>query len=244
MSLLLFFLGEEMPENQISFKTRVKNALIQYAGVYYSQFVCKDYLLISDAFHKQAYYILSAEKDNFLHLTGVTTSLSPSSFFDKCLNGSLEEDDFDLTSHGQDEKASKGSIRRKIKSLPYIGGLISASSYVEEDFRKNSVFCSIASSDGSCTMGFIAVPKARPKTLLIGNELDSAKAQPLKIILMKSRSDTLFDTVIAGNDNDLVSNYELIKTHIDAALNSRILSAFPNEKNPESIKSTEEPSES
>lgn len=65
-----------MPENQISFKTRVKNALIQYAGVYYSQFVCKDYLLISDAFHKQAYYILSAEKDNFLHLTGVTTSLS------------------------------------------------------------------------------------------------------------------------------------------------------------------------
>ena len=93
-------------------------------------------------------------------------------------------------------------------------------------------------------MGFIAVPKARPKTLLIGNELDSAKAQPLKIILMKSRSDTLFDTVIAGNDNDLVSNYELIKTHIDAALNSRILSAFPNEKNPESIKSTEEPSES
>ena len=166
------------------------------------------------------------EKDNFLHLTGVTTSLSPSSFFDKCLNGSLEEDDFDLTSHGQDEKASKGSIRRKIKSLPYIGGLISASSYVEEDFRKNSVFCSIASSDGSCTMGFIAVPKARPKTLLIGNELDSAKAQPLKIILMKSRSDTLFDTVIAGNDNDLVSNYELIKTHIDAALNSRILSAY------------------
>ena len=66
MSLLLFFLGEEMPENQISFKTRVKNALIQYAGVYYTQFVCKDYLLISDAFHKQAYYILSAEKDNFL----------------------------------------------------------------------------------------------------------------------------------------------------------------------------------
>lgn len=163
------------------------------------------------------------------NLTGVTTSLSPSSFFDKCLNGSLEEDDFDLTSHGQDEKASKGSIRRKIKSLPYIGGLISASSYVEEDFRKNSVFCSIASSDGSCTMGFIAVPKARPKTLLIGNELDCTKARPLKIILMKNRSDALFNTVISGSDTDLVSNYELIKPHIDSTLSRRILAAFPKE---------------
>ena len=174
----------------------------------------------------------------------MTTSLSPSSFFDKCLNGTLEEEDFELASHGQDEKASKGSIRRKIKSLPYIGGLISGSSYVEEDFRKNSVFCSIASSDGSCTMGFIAVPKARPKTLLIGNELDNAKAKPIKIILMKSRSDALFDKVIAGNDSDLVSNYELIKNHIDAALNSRILAAFPKETPPESTKPTGESSES
>ena len=88
-----------MPDNQVSFKTRVKNTLIQYAGVYYTQFVCKDYLLISDAFHKRAYYILSAEKDNSLHLTGVTTSLSPSSFFDKCLNGTLEEEDFELAVH-------------------------------------------------------------------------------------------------------------------------------------------------
>lgn len=216
-----------MPDNQISFKARVKNTLIQYSGVYYTQFVCKDYLLISDAFHKKAYYILSAEKDNFLHLTGVTTSMSSSSFFDKCLNGSLEEDDFELTSHGQDEKASKGSIRRKIKSLSSIGSLISASSYVEEDFRKNKVYCSIASSDGSCTMGFIAVPKARPKTLLIGNELDNTKAMPIKIILMKNRNDILFDTLLAGNDDDLATNYDLIKSHIDSALRDKILAAFP-----------------
>lgn len=216
-----------MPDNQISFKARVKNTVIQYSGVYYTQFVCKDYLLISDAFHKKAYYILSAEKDNFLHLTGVTTSMSSSSFFDKCLNGSLEEDDFELTSHGQDEKASKGSIRRKIKSLSSIGSLISASSYVEENFRKNKVYCSIASSDGSCTMGFIAVPKARPKTLLIGNELDNTKAMPIKIILMKNRNDILFDTLLAGNDDDLATNYDLIKSHIDSALRDKILAAFP-----------------
>ena len=220
-----------MPDNQISFKTRIKNTLIQYSGVYYTQFVCRDYLLISDAFHNRPFYILSAEKENFLHLTGVTTSLSASSFFDKCLNGSLEEDDFELTTHGQDEKASKGSIRRKIKALPYIGGLISGNSFVEEDFRKNSVFCSIASSDGSCTMGFIAVPKARPKTLLIGNELEGTKSMLMKIILSKSRNETLFDTVISGSDNDLVSNYDLLKSHIDAALNSRILGAFPKEGN-------------
>ena len=160
----------------------------------------------------------------------MTSSLSASSFFDKCLNGSLEEEDFELTLHGQDEKASKGSIRRKIKSLPYIGGLISESSFVEEDFKKNSVFCSIASSDGSCTMGFIAVPKARPKTLLIGNELDNTKSMPLKIILAKSRNENLFNTVIAGSDDDLVSYYDLLKSHIDTELNSRILGVFQKKK--------------
>ena len=34
-----------------------------------------------------------------------------------------------------------------------------------------------ASSDGSCTLGFIATPSARPKTLLVGDELDHAKAK-------------------------------------------------------------------
>ena len=80
-----------MPYNQISFKTRVKNTLVQYAGVYYTQYVCRDYLVLSDAFHRQSAYIISAEKDNFLHLTGVSTTLSASSFFDKCLNGTLSE---------------------------------------------------------------------------------------------------------------------------------------------------------
>ena len=47
-----------MPDKQISFKTRVKNTLIQYAGVYYTQFVCRDYLLISDAFHNRPFYKL------------------------------------------------------------------------------------------------------------------------------------------------------------------------------------------
>ena len=72
-------------------------------------------------------------------------------------------------------------------------------------------------------MGFIAVPKARPKTLLIGNELDSTKAKPLKIILAKNRNDNLFDTVIAGSDDDLVSNYYLLKSQIDTTLKSRLL---------------------
>ena len=105
-----------MPENQISFKTRVKNALIQYAGVYYSQFVCKDYLLISDAFHKQAYYILSAEKDNFLHLTGVTTSLSPSSFLTNVLMAPLKK--MILISHRTDKTKKPQKVLSAAKSNP------------------------------------------------------------------------------------------------------------------------------
>lgn len=218
-----------MSDKQISFKTRVKDTLIEYADVYYNIYVCKDYLLLSDAFHKRTHYILSAEKDNYLHLTGVSTSLSASSFFDKCLDGSLSEDDFTLAAHDQDKKAAKGNIRRKIKSLSYIKNLISTSSLVEEDFRKNRILCSIASSDGLCTMGFISVPEARPKTLLIGDELDHTKAMPIKIILMKNREKDLFDTVISGSDEDLVSNYNLLKNYIVSDLNDRIQAVISDE---------------
>lgn len=209
-------------DEQISFKTRVRNTLVSCAPLYYSQFVCRDYLVMSDAFSKNPYYVISAEKDNYLHLTGVTTALSAEVFFDKCLDGSITEADFELTTHGQDEKASKGSIRRKIKSLPMIGNLLTSGSTVEEGFQKNKVFCSLASSDGSCTMGFIAVPKARPKTLLIGNELDESKSAPLKIVLYKGRGDSSFSSVKLGSDADLISAFDSIHELLDDALSSRL----------------------
>ena len=98
-------------EQKTSFKARVRNAAIQFSKDYFSQYVSRDYLVLSDAFHNQPYYIISAEKSNYLHLVGVSTNLSAMDFFDKCFNGTLAESDFEISSHGQDAKASKGSIR-------------------------------------------------------------------------------------------------------------------------------------
>lgn len=75
---------------QISFKTRVKDIAISIARDYYSYFVCRDYLLISDAFKREPYYIVRAEKDNYLHLVGVSTKLSATAFFDKNLTSSIQ----------------------------------------------------------------------------------------------------------------------------------------------------------
>ena len=61
-----------MPDN-ISFKSRVRNTIIECANLFNESYVSHDYLLLSDAFIKQPYYIVQAHKDNFLHLSGVST---------------------------------------------------------------------------------------------------------------------------------------------------------------------------
>ena len=97
--------------------------------------------------------------------------------------------------------------------------------------------CTFASSDGSCTLGFIATPSARPKTLLVGDELDHAKAKNLKIVLSKSRDDDKFSTVIAGKDEDLVNVYDSIKDLISEEINKKIVSLIPKEDAESSSKS-------
>ena len=74
-----------------------------------------------------------------------------------------------------------------------------------------------------------ATPSARPKTLLVGDELDHAKAKNLKIVLSKSRDDDKFSTVIAGKDEDLVNVYDSIKGLISEEINKKIVSLIPKE---------------
>ncbi|MCR4609208.1 MAG: hypothetical protein K5750_05870 [Eubacterium sp.] len=209
---------------QVSFKTRVKNVAIENAHKYKAYYVDKDYLLISDAFHDKNYYCVKAEKDNYLHLLGVSTKLSAESFFDKCEDGSLSEDDFEIMANERDAKSVKGSIRRKINVLPEIFELMSEKSMVEESFQKNKVFCSIASANDECTLGFVSTPAARPKSLLKGNELNSQKSKPIKIILSKKRNEDKYDNLIVGSKEDLVENYELVKALVSKKLENIILS--------------------
>ena len=131
-------------DGQRSFKERVKEMLISYAQDYRAYYVNYEYLLCSKAFKRNAYYIVSAHEDNFLHLTGVHTALGASAFFQKCYDGTLEERDFDFIKDGQSESEVKGSVRRKINALAAIMGLFSGGTVAEEDFVKNRIRCALA----------------------------------------------------------------------------------------------------
>ncbi len=127
-----------------SFKERIRQEAIKEAKRYKEIYVDYEYLICSEAFAKRKYYIINAEKDNFQHLTGVHSKISAQAFFDKCVDGSLSEQDFDFAKKGQDEKSVKGTVRRKIRALPEMMDLFREGLQAEEGFKKNKVVCSFA----------------------------------------------------------------------------------------------------
>lgn len=194
-------------EEQKSFKERVKETLISYAQDYKTYYVDYEYLLCSKAFSRSAYYIVSAHEDNYLHLTGVHTNLGASAFFQKCYDGTLEESDFDFCKDGQTESEVKGSVRRKINALGAIMGIFSGGTIAEEDFAKNRIRCALATSNTNVTLGFMVVGKAKPMTLLKGNELNSEKTQSLDLVLRKARSECNFKEMVVGS-NEILREYK------------------------------------
>lgn len=155
----------------ISFEERVKNELILYAKLYQQNFIDIEYFIYTREFVHSKYYIIKAYKDNFLHLTGVGTSLTANDFFDKCISGTLLVDDIDVG-----DKQQKGTIRRKLSVFSHGMNLfLSGEIQVEEKFVKNKVSCSFASADNHCTMGFASMKNSKPQTLLKGNQLKNGK---------------------------------------------------------------------
>ena len=61
---------------QKSFKERVKEEAIVNAKMFKEYFVDCEYLVCSEAFEKNPYYIIGAHTSNYEHLTGVSSSLS------------------------------------------------------------------------------------------------------------------------------------------------------------------------
>ena len=193
-------------EEQKSFSQRVKETVIQCADLYKKYYVEYEYLLCSKAFEKNEYYIVSAHEDNYLHLTGLHTNLDAASFFEKCYKGSLEECDFDFCKKGQNEKEVKGSVRRKINSLPSIMNMFSTGTSVEEDFEKNRIRCSLAAGNVSATLGFFVAGNAKPMTLLKGNELNLSKAKNLDLVLRRRPGETKFSEIIVGSCEQLLEH--------------------------------------
>lgn len=195
---------------QKSFKERVKETVIKNAYSYKKYFVDYEYLLCSPAFVTNEYYIVSAHEDNYLHLTGLHTNLDAATFFERCYNGSLKESDFDFCKRGQNEREVKGSVRRKINSLPSVMDMFNIETLVEEDFVKNRMRCTLAAGNISATLGFVVVGKAKPMTLLKGNELDLKKAEKLNLVLRKKLGESKFTDMLIGDADRLRQHKESI----------------------------------
>lgn len=202
----------------VSFKKRVAEVAIEQAKQYEDVFINYEYLICSEAFVKQDYYIIAATSSNYRHLIGVSTSISAVDFFEKCMDGSLSENDFDFTKPGKSEREVKGSVRRKIKSLPFLMSIMREDLVVQEDYIKNGVICSFASTDCNVTVGFVNEGKSRPKSLLWGDSLDWNKAAYVDLILRKKRNDNLFSEIIIGDGNMLLKYKDRIDAIVDPEL--------------------------
>lgn len=196
---------------QKSFKERVKETVIQNAYSYKRYYVDYEYLICSKAFDKCKYYIISACEDNYLHLTGVHTDMDATTFFEKCYMGTLEESDFDFCKKGQNENEVKGSVRRKINSLSSIMNMFSVGTSVEEDFEKNRIRCTLAAGNVVATLGFVVAGSARPMTLLKGNELNSAKAKKLDLVMRRRTGENKFSEMILGSEKYIKEHKEALR---------------------------------
>ncbi|MCD7784040.1 MAG: PBECR4 domain-containing protein [Oscillospiraceae bacterium] len=186
-------------EKQVGFKTRVRDAIVLSSKVYLENFVGYEYLLCSEAFKNSDYYIVCANKDNYKHLTGVNTRLSAEAFFDKAVEGTLSETDFDFYRKGQAEREVKGSVRRKISVLPEIGNVFSEGTKVEENFERNRIRYSFAAGTKTYTLGFTVSRPIKPLSLLKGNCLDEDIAKPLDLVLRRKNGEEKFNELILGN---------------------------------------------
>lgn len=201
---------------EVSFKERVRQEIIKDAKQYKKIYLDYEYLICSTIFEKKDYYIISAEKDNYQHLTGVHSQMDAKSFFNKCYDGTLAEADFDFAKAGQNEKVVKGTVRRKIQVLPDMMDLFKLGVQVEECFRKNKVVCSFATADGNCTLGFSESKKARPKSLIKGNELQNPGT--VDLIMRRTTGSLYFDEIVVGDTETLNQFKEKIEKMVSADL--------------------------
>ena len=207
---------------QKSFKERVKETVIQNAYSYKKYFVDYEYLLFSTAFVNNEYYIVSAYNDNYLHLTGLHTSLNASDFFEKCYTKTLEECDFDFCKSGQNESEVKGSVRRKINSLPTIMDIFNVGTFVEEEgveykMPEQGIMietpASVMMAEELAELwvekfekSVEANTKSISDKLLKGNELDSAKAKKLDLVFRRKSGENRFTEMLIGDEDRLLKH--------------------------------------
>ena len=145
---------------------------LHIASKKYGSLIDQSFLIYDDQLENKKGYLLRFYKNNFLHLTGVKTNLSAKEFYFKCFNDTLKQNDLTNFSNNTYRRLFRG----KLYALKQIDQYFYQTLDVQENFERNSVLCTIATSDGIKTIGFAKVNKINvPKTILNKNKLDLNK---------------------------------------------------------------------
>jgi len=191
----------------VSFKERVCSVVIACATDFKLVFLDYEYLIYSKEFTLQPYYILTAKSGNYRHLTGVNSTITPYMFFEKSLNGTLVESDFNFHKTGESESYTRGVVRNKIIVLPRLSNFFNGKLIAEENFKHGKVACTLATTDNTITIGYEDRIATMPKSLLRGNELDKTKIVDVNLILRRSKGSVLFNTILQGDIRDFCKLY-------------------------------------
>lgn len=158
-----------MPTFLVSdFKINVINGLFECSKSYL-ELMRNIYAIHSFEFVFHERYIFRFYKRNFLHLTGVDTSLSAEDFFDRCLNETLLPNDFDCES----TRELKSKVKDKLSVFPFLKNTFMGGKAIEaqERFSRGHVQCALATSDGILTVCFDGKEALWPKSLQKKNRL-------------------------------------------------------------------------
>ena len=161
-------------------KKSVLSTIIQGAKDY-SKLLGRTFVFKSDSFRFKKEYAIKFHKNNFLHLTGVITKLSPDDFYESAFNGTLTENDFDITSNTNSLLSTH--VEMKMHNLSDIHLIVDSKVMIEEQYQRGKITCSLASSNGKFTLCFIGSHLLAPMSLLYGNTLH--KGDSIKDLIAK-----------------------------------------------------------
>ncbi len=202
-------------DNIQEFKEWVKNTVIYESKNYYDHLVKHHYLIYSPEFKSRPYYEAKASISNYLHLTGVSTSLSAIDFFKKAYSGSLILDDFSVARENQSYGQAAAVIRNKLKSLPNINNLFNKGTLVEEDYERLTFSCSFAVENKKTIIGYTNGSKCVPMSLIWGNLKNPVSSL---IILETDSSSKKYNHLNVGTYLDLVVAYPTLRNYLSEEL--------------------------
>ena len=76
----------------------------------------------------------------------------------------------------------------------------------------------MATANANVTLGFTVVGKAKPMTLLKGNELDDTKAMNLDLVLRKTCGECNFEEMVVGDETALREYKEKLGSLVSESL--------------------------